>query len=111
MITIDEQTKEFIRQNKEFLTPKSLYNLIMPQMLELIDMGLIPKDIKKILERELEIELKDRTFYYYINNLKKEPKKIKANSLKNNSKISTASKNKSPEKNFKDPFEMLKGIR
>ena len=69
---ISKETKEFIAQNKEFLTPKSLYKLIEPQILELLKLGLIQKDIKKILEKELGIKLKDRSFYYYVSNIKKQ---------------------------------------
>jgi len=69
---ISKETKEFIQKNKEFLTPKSLYKLIEPQILELLKLGLIQKDIKKILEKELGIKLKDRSFYYYVSNIKKQ---------------------------------------
>ena len=76
MIKIDNQTKEFIQENKELLSSSSIFNLVRDEIDFLLQHNVKISDIHKILEKELEIEINIISLYSYLRRNKKINKRI-----------------------------------
>lgn len=66
MIKIDNETKEFIRENKDLLSSASIFNMLKDKIDFLLENNIKISNIHKILERELEIKINIKSLYSYL---------------------------------------------
>ena len=89
MVTINEETKKFIKENKDFLSPVSVFNLVKNYINFLVLSDIKVTNIHKLLEKELEIKINIKSLYAYIKKLKRQktssslPHDTKNNTSKN----------------------------
>ena len=66
MIKIDNETKTFIKENADLLTPVSIFNLVKDEIDFLISNGVKVSNVHKILEKELGININIKSLYSYL---------------------------------------------
>jgi len=66
MIKIDNETKTFIKENADLLTPVSIFNLVKNEIDFLIQNGVKVSNVHKILEKELGININIKSLYSYL---------------------------------------------
>jgi len=93
---VDNETKQFIKQNANLLTPISIFNLVKDYILTLYNNHIKITDIHKLLEKELEIKVNLNTLYKYINKIK--------NDETSYNKTKSSVKNESTQINKDDDF-------
>jgi len=66
MIKINDETKMFIKENADLLTPVSIFNLLKNEIDFLIQNGVKVSNVHKILEKELGIKINIKSLYSYL---------------------------------------------
>jgi len=66
MVKINDETKTFIKENADLLTPVSIFNLVKDEIDFLIQNGVKVSNVHKILEKELGININIKSLYSYL---------------------------------------------
>ena len=74
MIKINNETKEFIKENKDLLSVVSIFNMLKNEIDFLLENNVKISNIHKILEKELEININIKSLYSYLRRNKKSNK-------------------------------------